>query len=93
MAPPTAYRLGIIHFRALYAFIRLLPAYRLFRRLRRQNTGLRMGIKLWGPEGFPNSSTGLTEAWSVMERDLVGIDVPLERMVPGATRDGAPAAA
>ncbi|CAK9786582.1 hypothetical protein CC85DRAFT_283201 [Cutaneotrichosporon oleaginosum] len=83
MAPPTAYRLGIIHFRALYAFIRLLPAYRLFRRLRRLNSGLRLGIKLWGPEGYPNGLEGLNEAWNVMERDLVGIDVPLEYMIPG----------
>ncbi|GMK54442.1 hypothetical protein CspeluHIS016_0110280 [Cutaneotrichosporon spelunceum] len=83
MAPPTAYRLGIIHFRALYAFIRLLPAYRLFKRLRRLNTGLRLGIKLWGPEGYSNSKEGRDEAWNVMERDLVGIDVPLEYMIPG----------
>ncbi|BEI79622.1 hypothetical protein CcaverHIS002_0101510 [Cutaneotrichosporon cavernicola] len=87
MAPPTAYRLGIIHFRALYAFIRLLPAYRLFRRLRRLNTGLRLGIKLWGPEGYPNSQEGLDDAWNVMERDLVGIDVPLEYMIPGREPD------
>lgn len=82
MAPPTAYRHGIVHFRALYSFIRLLPAFRLFRRLRRANTGLRLGIKLWGPEGYPNNAEGLAEAWDVMERDLVGLDVPLERMIP-----------
>lgn len=87
MAPPTAYRMGIIHFRALYAFIRLLPAYRLFRRLRRLNTGLRLGIKLWGPEGYPNSLDGLADAWNVMERDLVGIDVPLELMIPGREQE------
>lgn len=85
MAPPTAYRLGIIHFRALYAFIRLLPAYRLFRRLRRLNTGLRLGIKLWGPEGYAtNTPAGLAEAWDIIERGLVGINVPLEHMTAEA---------
>lgn len=73
MAPPTAYRVGIVHFRALYSFLRLLPAYRLFRRLRRQNNGLRLGIKLWAPDGYTDR-----EAWDVIERDLVGIDAPLD---------------
>ncbi|KAL1409847.1 autophagy protein 13 [Vanrija albida] len=90
MAPPTAYRLGIIHFRALYSFIRLLPAYRLFRRLKRANSGLRLGIKLWAAEGYANSPAEIAEAWEVMDRDLIGIDVPLERMIPGAEVDPAP---
>ena len=81
LPPHTAYRLGIIHFRALFSLIRLLPAYRLFRRLRRVNNGLRMGIKLWGPEGYPNSAEGLTEAWDVMERGLVGFGTGLEEFV------------
>lgn len=89
MAPPTAYRLGIIHFRALYSFIRLLPAYRLFRRLKRANSGLRLGIKLWAAEGYANSPAEIAEAWEVMDRDLIGIDVPLERMIPGAEVDPA----
>lgn len=78
MAPPTAYRIGIVHFRALYSFIRLLPAYRLFRRLRRQNNGLRLGIKLWAPDGYPANNLG--EAWDVIERDLAGIKVPLDNL-------------
>ncbi|KAK8850453.1 hypothetical protein IAR55_004371 [Kwoniella newhampshirensis] len=87
LAPHTAYRLGIVHFRALYSLIRLLPAYRLFRRLRRANNGLRMGIKLWGPEGFPNSHEGLIEAWEVMERGLVGFDMGLDELVKGEEVD------
>ncbi|WWD20636.1 hypothetical protein CI109_105112 [Kwoniella shandongensis] len=87
LAPHTAYRLGIVHFRALYSLIRLLPAYRLFRRLRRANNGLRMGIKLWGPEGFPNSSEGLAEAWEIMERGLVGLNTGLEELVTGEEVD------
>lgn len=82
MAPHTAYRLGIIHFRALYSLIRLLPAYRLFRRLRRINSGIRVGIKLWGPEGYPNTDEGLAEAWEVMERGLISLDTSLSDLVP-----------
>lgn len=53
-----------------------MPAYRLYRRLRRANNGLRVGIKLWAPEGIAN----LDDAWEVMERGLVGIDVPLSKL-------------
>ncbi|WVW80977.1 hypothetical protein I302_102968 [Kwoniella bestiolae CBS 10118] len=83
LAPHTAYRLGIIHFRAVFSLIRLLPAYRLFRRLRRSNNGLRMGLKLWGPEGFPNTPEGLAEAWEIMERGLIGLDTGLDELVSG----------
>ncbi|WVQ70579.1 hypothetical protein IAR50_000098 [Cryptococcus sp. DSM 104548] len=83
VAPHTAYRLGIIHFRALHSLVRLLPAYRLYRRLRRSNTGLRMGIKLWGAEGYDNSPSGLKEAWEIMESDLTSLDQGLEELVLG----------
>ena len=82
LAPHTAYRMGIIHFRSLYSLLRLLPAYRLFRRLRRANSGLRLGLKLWAPEGYPSGPDGLREAWEVMEQDLIGLDVGLEALVP-----------
>lgn len=81
MPPHTAYRLGVSHFRSLYALIRLLPAYRLYRKLRRANSGLRMGIKLWTAEGYPNSADGLAEAWEVMERGLLGLDIGLDRIL------------
>jgi autophagy-related protein 13 len=81
LAAHTAYRLGIIHFRALFAFTRLLPAYRLYRKLRRANSGLRLGIKLWAPEGFPGSQAGLAEAWQVMEQGLVSLDIGLDELV------------
>ena len=81
MPPHAAYRLGVVHFRALYSLMRVLPAYRLYRRLRRANNGLRVGIKLWGPEGFDNSSEGLQEAWDEMEAGLVGINTGLETLV------------
>lgn len=60
-----------------------MPAYKLFRRLRRANNGLRVGIKLWAPEGASN----LDEAWGIMEKGLVGIDVPLSLL---GARDGPP---
>lgn len=82
MAPHTAYRMGIIHFRSLYSLLRLLPAYRLFRRLRRANNGLRLGLKLWAPEGYPNGVEGQKEAWDVMEQDLIGLNIGLEALVP-----------
>lgn len=84
LPPHTAYRMGIIHFRALFALIRLLPAWRLFRRLRRSNNGLRLGIKLWSPEGYPTSSDGIAEAWDVMERNLIPLDTGLEQLVASA---------
>ncbi|KAL7425228.1 autophagy protein 13 [Cryptotrichosporon argae] len=84
LAIHSAYRLGIVHFRALYAVVRLLPAYRLSRRLRRTGSGLRVGIKLWAPDGYPPTPDGMADAWHVMERDLVGLDTPLDQLVPGA---------
>lgn len=87
MAAHTAYRLGIIHFRSLYALIRLLPAYRLYRRLRRANNGLRLGIKLWGPEGYLNTSEDLAAAWEVMESDLISLDFGLDQLAAGDSTD------
>ena len=81
MAPHTAYRYGIIHFRALFSLVRLLPSYRLFRRLRRANNGLRLGIKLWAPEGYGDSSEDMLAAWETMESGLVSMDVGLDRLV------------
>jgi autophagy-related protein 13 len=80
-AAPQAYRLGIIHFRALYSLIRLLPAYRLHRRLRRANNGLKIAVKLWAPEDY--TSAELPEAWAVMERGLLGLEHGLESVVAG----------
>ncbi|EIW69958.1 hypothetical protein TREMEDRAFT_71468 [Tremella mesenterica DSM 1558] len=82
-----AFRFGVVHFRALYSLLRLLPAFRMFRRLRRAGNGLRLGIKLWAPEGYPNSKQGLTDAWEVMENGLVGLDTGLDSLVG---EEGAP---
>ena len=51
----TSYKSGIIHFRSLYQYVRLLPAYKVFRRLRRGGSAagnLRVGVKLWSADGF-----------------------------------------
>lgn len=81
MAAHTAYRLGIVHFRTLFAFTRLLPSYRLFRRLRRANNGLRIAMKVWAPEGYNNTAEDLALAWEVMERGLVPLDHSLDQFV------------
>ena len=81
MAAHTAYRLGIIHFRTLFAFTRLLPSYRLYRRLRRSNNGLRIAMKVWAPEGYENHAEDMTLAWEVMERGLVPLDHSLDQFV------------
>jgi len=81
MAAHTAYRLGIIHFRTLFAFTRLLPSYRLYRRLRRANNGLRIAMKVWAPEGYNNTAEDFASAWEVMERGLVPLDHSLDQFV------------
>jgi autophagy-related protein 13 len=89
IASHTAYRMGIIHFRSLFALVRLLPAYKLYRRLRRANNGLRLGLKVWSPEGYPRDEAGLREAWEVMEQDLISLDTGLDTLVtaPDVERD------
>jgi autophagy-related protein 13 len=61
--------------------MRLLPGYRLSRRLRSRNTGgLRVGIQLW--PAFDHSATdqGLGEAWKTMEEDVIGLETPLQTL-------------
>jgi autophagy-related protein 13 len=81
MAAHTAYRLGIIHFRTLFAFTRLLPSYRLHRKLRRSNSGLRVAMKVWAPEGYSNDAEDMIAAWEVMERGLVPLNHSLDQFV------------
>lgn len=59
----------------------MLPAYNLHRRLRRANNSLKLGLKLWAPEGYSNTPDGLREAWEVMEQDLIGLDSGLNSLV------------
>lgn len=44
--PPVVYKKSIIFFRSLYAYMRLLPAYQLYKRLRRQNLPLKIGFRV-----------------------------------------------
>lgn len=44
--PPIVYKKSIIFFRSLYAYMRLLPAYHLYRRLRKQNHPLKIGFRV-----------------------------------------------
>jgi hypothetical protein len=44
--PPVVYKKSIIFFRSLFAYMRLLPAYQLYRRLKKQNHPLRIGFRV-----------------------------------------------
>jgi hypothetical protein len=56
----ASYKSGIIHFRSLYQYVRLLPAFDVYQRTRRGRAnssgsragGLKVGIKLWSAEGY-----------------------------------------
>ncbi|KAG0348533.1 autophagy protein 13, partial [Podila humilis] len=44
--PPVVYKKSIIFFRSLFAYMRLLPAYQLYHRLRKQNHSLKIGFRV-----------------------------------------------
>ncbi|KAG0268842.1 autophagy protein 13, partial [Linnemannia exigua] len=72
--PPVVYKKSIIFFRSLFAYMRLLPAYQLYRRLKKQNHPLRIGFRVCrghGPEE------------SMFRESEIGIEVPL---IEGETR-------
>ncbi|CAG8502720.1 2799_t:CDS:10 [Ambispora gerdemannii] len=54
---PITYKKSIAFFRSLYNFVRLLPAYRLFKRLRRMK--LKVGHRIIVPTGNINADIGL----------------------------------
>ncbi len=87
--PPSsssAYKSGIIHFRALYQYIRLLPAYALYRRLKRKTNGLKIGIKMWCAEGWDGDyrvpKGGISDA-STAEGEGDGLRDAWEKMENG----------
>ncbi|KAF9935602.1 autophagy protein 13, partial [Modicella reniformis] len=71
---PVVYKKSIIFFRSLYAYMRLLPAYQLYRRLRRQNHPLKIGFRV---------SRGHSPEESMFRDSEIGIEVPL---IEGETR-------
>ncbi|KAF9969497.1 autophagy protein 13 [Actinomortierella ambigua] len=74
--PPVVYKKSIIFFRSLYAYMRLLPAYQLYRRLRKQNHSLKIGFRVSRGHQTPEDS--------ILRSDHdIGIEVPL---VEGETR-------
>ena len=106
----TSYKSGIVHFRSLYQYIRLLPAYQLYQRCKRGGkvgNDIRIGIKLWSAEGYEEEwvsetqeqshhgddeagrhsptyirrspEEGVSQAWKLMEHDLIGLDEPLSK--------------
>ncbi|KAG0365671.1 autophagy protein 13 [Mortierella sp. AD032] len=72
--PPVVYKKSIIFFRSLFAYMRLLPAYRLHRRLKEQNHPLRIGFRV---------SRGHGPEESMFRESEIGIEVPL---IEGETR-------
>ncbi|KAG0198322.1 autophagy protein 13 [Mortierella sp. GBA30] len=72
--PPVVYKKSIIFFRSLFAYMRLLPAYQLYRRLRKQNHPLKIGFRV---------NRGQTPEESMYRDSEIGIEVPL---IDGETR-------
>ncbi|GJJ69297.1 autophagy-related protein 13 [Entomortierella parvispora] len=72
--PPVVYKKSIIFFRSLYAYMRLLPAYQLYKRLRKQNLPLKIGFRV---------SRGQPPEESMFRDSDIGIEVPL---IEGETR-------
>ncbi|KAF9351162.1 autophagy protein 13 [Mortierella sp. AD094] len=72
--PPVVYKKSIIFFRSLFAYMRLLPAYQLYRRLRKQNYPLKIGFRI---------SRGHMPDESMFRDSEIGIEVPL---IEGETR-------
>ncbi|KAG0342077.1 autophagy protein 13 [Podila horticola] len=72
--PPVVYKKSIIFFRSLFAYMRLLPAYQLYRRLRKQSHSLKIGFRV---------SRGQTPEDSMLQEPEIGMEVPL---IEGETR-------
>ncbi|KAG0212237.1 autophagy protein 13 [Mortierella sp. NVP41] len=72
--PPVVYKKSIIFFRSLFAYMRLLPAYQLYRRLKKQNHPLRIGFRV---------GRGQSPEESIFRESEIGIEVPL---IEGETR-------
>ncbi|KAF8955899.1 autophagy protein 13, partial [Entomortierella lignicola] len=72
--PPVVYKKSIIFFRSLFAYMRLLPAYQLYRRLRKQEYPLKIGFRV---------SRGHSPDESIFRDSEIGMEVPL---IEGETR-------
>ncbi|KAF9899792.1 autophagy protein 13 [Linnemannia zychae] len=72
--PPVVYKKSIIFFRSLFAYMRLLPAYQLYRRLKKQNHPLKIGFRV---------NRGQSPEESMFRESEIGIEVPL---IEGETR-------
>lgn len=72
VAPPTIYKHGIPLFRSLFSFLRILPAWKLYKRLRRRtgvakNGNLSVQLRVRGSNSLDDSSTilGFGESYSL----------------------------
>ncbi|ORY06292.1 hypothetical protein K493DRAFT_310625 [Basidiobolus meristosporus CBS 931.73] len=86
---PVVYKKSIVFFRSLYTYVRQLPAYRLFRRLRKMKlNGLKLGYRLTTTPMTPDNEIGIDTP--ISETDTHGsssshafdpIDTPLGSFV------------
>ncbi|KND02920.1 uncharacterized protein SPPG_02001 [Spizellomyces punctatus DAOM BR117] len=81
---PVVYKKSVALFRSLYSYVRLLPAYRLYRKLRRQKDGnLGIGYRLSTSRVMPVDEAGLDQLHSsgdmrrgLSEYNFGSIDTP-----------------
>lgn len=76
--PPVVYKKSIIFFRSLFAYMRLLPAYQLYRQLKKQNHPLRIGFRV---------SRGQSPEESMFRESEIGIGKNLQRIKKNKDRD------
>ncbi|KAG9040395.1 hypothetical protein FS837_000690, partial [Tulasnella sp. UAMH 9824] len=83
---PTVYKQSIAHFRSVYTLLRVLPAWKLYRRLQEKQTGLGSGMTLELRVDVPSESASSSAAPSVVDLPLVvkktriiGFDDPLSQ--------------
>lgn len=83
---PTVYKQSIALFRSVYTLLRVLPAWKLYRRLRRKRTGPGSGMTLELRVEVPSQSASSSAASSLVDLPpmvdsipIIGFDVPLSQ--------------
>ncbi|KAG8925499.1 hypothetical protein FRC00_003919 [Tulasnella sp. 408] len=83
---PTVYKQSIALFRSVYTLLRVLPTWKLYRRLRRKRTGPGSGMTLELRVEVPSQSASSSAASSVVDLPpvvdsipIIGFDVPLSQ--------------
>lgn len=74
---PTVYKQSIALFRSVYTLLRVLPTWKLYRRLRRKRTGPGSGMTLELRVEVPSQSASSSAASSVVDLPLVVDSIPI----------------